>query len=120
MELTMAAQEDATPWDLPPSTNTSSHTPSSPTNTTVLHGRGYFSALGSVRRKPSRPDAPPTLSKSCSDKISLKQSTSLLSSISSLLISPDNIYIHSLILPSSQYSAVACTRAFSDSGRLAS
>ncbi|PBP20962.1 adenosine-deaminase domain-containing protein [Diplocarpon rosae] len=115
MELTMAAQQDSTPWDLP-STRTSNSLLA--TESTALHGRGYFSALGAVRRKPSRPDAPPTLSKSCSDKIALKQSTSLLSSITSLLISPSNAYIHSLILPSSQYSSVACTRAFSDSGRL--
>ncbi|KAH6710972.1 tRNA-specific adenosine deaminase [Leptodontidium sp. MPI-SDFR-AT-0119] len=116
MELTMAAQDDATPWDLP----SKIHTPDdlSPAEPEVLHGRGYFSALGSVRRKPSRPDAPPSLSKSCSDKIALKQSTSLLSSITSLLISPKNVYIHSLVLPSSQHSFTACARAFSDSGRL--
>jgi tRNA-specific adenosine deaminase 1 len=122
MELTMAAQEDSTPWDLPaPSTNISP-SPSSPTSggPRLLHGRGYFSALGSVRRKPSRPDAPPTLSKSCSDKLSLKQSTSLLSSLTSLLISPQNAYLTSLTLPSSQHSPTACTRAFSSSGRLQS
>ena len=117
MELTMAAQDDATPWDIP----SRSHTPGDSTlaEAEVLHGRGYFSALGSVRRKPSRPDAPPSLSKSCSDKIALKQSISLLNSVTSLLISPENVYIHSLVLPASQHSSVACTRAFSDSGRLA-
>ncbi|KAK2627124.1 hypothetical protein QTJ16_003090 [Diplocarpon rosae] len=115
MELTMAAQQDSTPWDLP-STGTSNSLLAK--ESTTLHGRGYFSALGAVRRKPSRPDAPPTLSKSCSDKIALKQSTSLLSSITSLIISPSNAYIHFLILPSSQYSSIACNRAFSDSGRL--
>jgi tRNA-specific adenosine deaminase 1 len=125
MELTMAAQEDSTPWDLPSVTaphasdsqDSISTLPPS-TDTPILHGRGYFSALGAVRRKPSRPDALATLSKSCSDKLSLKQSTSLLSSITSLLISPQNCYIHSLIIPSSQYSPIACTRAFSSTGRL--
>lgn len=117
MELTMAAQDDATPWEMP-HTNIPSPTISN-ANEPVLHGRSYFSALGLVRRKPARPDAPPTLSKSCSDKLTLKQSTSLLSSITSLLISPRNCYINSLILPSSQYSEVACKRAFSSSGRLA-
>lgn len=112
----MAAQDDATPWDLPSKIDTPGSI--SPAEPGMLHGRGYFSALGSVRRKPSRPDAPPSLSKSCSDKIALKQSTSLLSSVTSLLISPKSVYIHSLVLPSSQYSSVACTRAFSDSGRL--
>ncbi|EPE26452.1 adenosine-deaminase-containing protein [Glarea lozoyensis ATCC 20868] len=109
MELTMAAQEDATPW---------AKAESSLTEKPILHGRGYFSNLGVTRRKPSRPDAPPTLSKSCTDKIALKQSTSLLSSITSLMVSPENIYIHSLVLPHSQLSTVAVERAFSPSGRL--
>jgi tRNA-specific adenosine deaminase 1 len=135
MELTMAAQDDATPWDLPPVATSldSSVKPnvSSPPDPSMLgtqaiysaadsqlHGRGYFSVLGVVRRKPSRPDAPPTLSKSCSDKIALKECTSLLSSITSLLISPSNAYLSSLVLPESQYSQVGCTRAFSPNGRM--
>jgi tRNA-specific adenosine deaminase 1 len=120
MELTMAAQEDATPWTPPP---TSSPSPSESaicsTTQAPLHGRSYFSELGLVRRKPSRPDAPPTLSKSCSDKLSLKQCTSLLSSTTSLLISPSNIYIKTLVLPSSQLSITAVKRAFSSEGRMA-
>lgn len=125
MELTMAAQDDATPWDMPPVTAPSPVIPGDmldiPQDPDIpyLHGRSYFSALGLVRRKPSRPDAPPTLSKSCSDKIAVKQSTSLLSSITSLLISPQNCYIKSLVLPLSQHSDIACKRAFSASGRLA-
>ncbi|PMD60842.1 uncharacterized protein K444DRAFT_527647 [Hyaloscypha bicolor E] len=119
MELTMAAQEDSTPWETPALANIT--VPSaSPSQQSLLRGRGYFSALGQVRGKPSRPDAPQTLSKSCSDKLALKQSTSLLSSITSLLISPQNTYLTTLVLPSSQYSETACTRAFSSSGRLAS
>lgn len=81
-------------------------------------GRAYFSQLGIVRRKPARPDAPPTMSKSCSDKLALKQCTSLLSSLTSLFVDPENAYIHSLILPESQYSAAACRRAFSGEGRM--
>ncbi|KAE9380065.1 hypothetical protein N431DRAFT_432377 [Stipitochalara longipes BDJ] len=119
MELTMAAQEDSTPWELPTLSNNIPSPPSLSSQPSLLHGRGYFSALGQVRGKPSRPDAPPTLSKSCSDKLALKQSTSLLSSTTSLLISPQNAYLTSLVLPSSQYSERACTRAFSSSGRLA-
>jgi tRNA-specific adenosine deaminase 1 len=119
MELTMAAQEDSTPWEMPGLDKHDSKFTSSSAQPDLLHGRGYFSALGQVRGKPSRPDAPPTLSKSCSDKLALKQSTSLLSSITSLLISPQNAYLTSLVLPSPQYSETACTRAFSPSGRLA-
>jgi tRNA-specific adenosine deaminase 1 len=118
MELTIAAQEDSTPWEL--LSNNTSASASSSTQPSLLHGRRYFSALGQVRGKPSRPDAPPTLSKSCSDKLALKQATSLLSSTTSLLISPQKAYLTSLVLPASQFSETACTRAFSSSGRLAS
>jgi tRNA-specific adenosine deaminase 1 len=130
MELTMAAQEDSTPWALPTidvlgmqqtsisnSSAAQSLLTTAPTQTLV--GRGYFSHLGAVRRKPSRPDAPPTLSKSCSDKLAHTQCTSLLLSLTSILISPRNIYLTCLILPESQNLPSACSRAFSSSGRMA-
>ncbi|POR37565.1 Uncharacterized protein TPAR_02202 [Tolypocladium paradoxum] len=111
MELTMAAQDDASPWPAPtPSPTSNGETP--------LPGRAYFSHLGVVRRKPARGDAPPTLSKSCSDKLALKQCTSLLSSLASLLVDPARAYIDTLVLPASQHSAAACGRAFSGSGRM--
>ncbi|KAK3990301.1 putative tRNA-specific adenosine deaminase [Cladorrhinum sp. PSN332] len=104
MELTISAQTDPTPWELPSP---------SPSPSPQLLGRGHFSSLGIVRRKPARGDAPPTASKSCSDKIALKQCTSLLSSLTSLLISPaENVYLTSLILPESQYSETGCIRCF--------
>lgn len=112
MELTMAAQEDASPWQTPASAELGS------ADEKCLPGRAYFSQLGVVRRKPARGDAPPTLSKSCSDKLALKQCTSLLSSLTSLFIDPSNAYIHSIILPQSQYSAPGCRRAFSKAGRM--
>ncbi|KAI0975837.1 adenosine deaminase/editase [Xylaria arbuscula] len=119
MELTMASQEDATPWAIPAKGSPSPISPFTPHPSSLgpdalLLGRGYFSQLGIVRRKPSRGDAPPTLSKSCSDKLSLHQCTSLLSSPTSLLVSPEHAYISTLILPRSQYSASGCRRAFSD------
>ncbi|KAK5635781.1 hypothetical protein RRF57_011493 [Xylaria bambusicola] len=118
MELTMASQEDVTPWTIPivPQQEAFSIPSVVPTLTpdTLLPGRAYFSQLGIVRRKPSRGDAPSTLSKSCSDKLSLHQCTSLLSSPTSLLVSPEHVYISILILPTSQYSASGCKRAFSD------
>ncbi|KXH35286.1 adenosine-deaminase [Colletotrichum salicis] len=131
MELTMAAQEDASPWEVPPSTSSSTTSPAVTTSTPApdpgtttdkksapLPGRAYFSHLGIVRRKPARGDAPPTTSKSCSDKLALKQCTSLLASLTSLLIHPTNAYISSLILPESEYSATGCERAFSERGRM--
>jgi len=115
MELTMAAQADPTPWEI----NLPSALSSTQEQTPSLQGRSNFSLLGLVRRKPSRPDAPPTLSKSCSDKLSSYQFLSLLSSLTSLLLSPTSVYISSLVLPSSQYSTPGIKRAFSSSGRLA-
>ncbi|KAI8170516.1 tRNA-specific adenosine deaminase 1 [Colletotrichum sp. SAR 10_70] len=121
MELTMAAQEDASPWDEPsPSSATAPEQEAPRAETVTLPGRAYFSRLGVVRRKPARGDAPPTMSKSCSDKIALKQCTSLLSSLTSLLIYPGNAYLSCLILPETQYSAAGCERAFSARGRMAS
>lgn len=111
MELTMAAQDDASPWDLPP-------TASAVDAEGHLPGRAYFSQLGVVRRKPARGDAPPTLSKSCSDKLALKQCTSLLSSLTSLLVRPANAYIDTVVLPQARYSEEACRRAFSENGRM--
>jgi len=114
MELTMAAQEDASPWEVP-SPAAAESVSGTESN---LPGRAYFSQLGVVRRKPARGDAPPTLSKSCSDKLALKQCTSLLSSLTSLFINPANVYVDTLVLPRSQYSPTACERAFSAQGRM--
>jgi tRNA-specific adenosine deaminase 1 len=43
MELIMALQDDPTPWEVVPEENSDS-----------LQGRGYFSRLGIVRRKPCK------------------------------------------------------------------
>ncbi|PNS16337.1 Mitochondrial respiratory chain complexes assembly protein [Sphaceloma murrayae] len=113
MELVMSRQADATPW---PSTGSA---PSDDGTVQPMLGRGHFDQLGIVRRKPSRPDAPMTMSKSCSDKLAMKQVTSILCSLTSLLIAPDNAYLAALILPRDEYSETACRRAFGPSGRLA-
>ncbi|KAK7524067.1 adenosine-deaminase [Phyllosticta citriasiana] len=115
MELTMHAQEDATPWDLPPKSTETSDVDSTEE---PLRGRGYFSELGIVRRKPGRPDAPPTLSKSCTDKIAMKQCTSLLNAVTALLVSPKNAYLEALVLPDSQHVPDASERAFGPKGRM--
>jgi tRNA-specific adenosine deaminase 1 len=108
MELIMAAQNDATPWEVSPA----------PEVDTALKGRGSFAELGTVRRKPARPDAPPTLSKSCTDKLAMYQFTSILSSVTSLLVSPKRAYLATLTIPASQYEGSAVTRAFGHEGRL--
>lgn len=130
MELTIAAQDDAAPWESPLSQRmmekngfTSPPPEDDGTKSTtpdlLLLGRACFSYLGVVRRKPARSDAPPSLSKSCSDKLAAKQCTSLLSSVTSLLVVPENVYLTSVVLPESQYSATAVERCFSPEGRMA-
>ncbi|KAF2738826.1 hypothetical protein EJ04DRAFT_485787 [Polyplosphaeria fusca] len=126
MELVMDAQQDATPWTSAPPTIApealdnvlEGAVDDGSTATQALRGRSNFSYLGAVRLKPSRPDAPPTVSKSCTDKLALKQCTSLLSSVTASLISPQNAYLTSLVLPQSQYVETACRRAFSREGRM--
>ena len=44
MEIIMAAQADATPWPTEPNSDGN--------DKSVMHGRGFFSELGVVRRKP--------------------------------------------------------------------
>lgn len=105
MELTMRSQPDDTPWTLQPPAD-------------EMLGRGNFDRLGVVRRKPARPDAQMTLSKSCSDKLALKQATSLLSGITTLIVHPGNAYLDVLILPDADYVEGAIQRAFSRQGRM--
>lgn len=121
----MAAQEDPTPWTVPPkpdlkAVTTTSTDISPPPDTTapstdLLDGRAHFSLLGVVRRKPARADAESTRSKSCSDKLTLRQVTSLLSYPATLLIAPTkSAYLAGLVLPEEEISRVACERAFGD------
>ncbi|PGH04857.1 hypothetical protein AJ80_08466 [Polytolypa hystricis UAMH7299] len=120
MELCMAAQDDPTPWAVPPSSTECTESGGDPAGS-LLDGRGYFSILGVVRRKPSRADAESTLSKSCSDKLAAKQVTSLLSFTTSLLVAPtSNAYISRLLLPEEEVSQAGCERAFGSgtTGRL--
>ncbi|KAL8773025.1 MAG: hypothetical protein Q9209_002045 [Squamulea sp. 1 TL-2023] len=112
MELLMEAQVDATPWPIDQLHPATEKLPG------LLRGRESFAELGIVRRKPARADSPQTLSKSCSDKLALKQCTSLLSSCTSLLVNPANVYLETLILPKSQLVQNACERSFGPAGRM--
>ncbi|KAF8476852.1 hypothetical protein BDZ91DRAFT_778076, partial [Kalaharituber pfeilii] len=120
MELTILSQPDPTPWaPPPPSPESTLPSTSIPSPLPLLRGRGYFSHLGTLRTKPGRPDSPPSLSKSCSDKLSLKTFLSTLSTPTSYLIAPlAPAYISTLILPHTEYSYTGCARAFGVSGRL--
>ena len=108
MELTMASQQDATPW--------SHAAPSSKPEDMI--GRGHFDRLGVVRRKPARPDAPVTMSKSCSDKLALKQVTGLLNGTVAKLVRVDGCYLRTLVMPDSETVDDAVKRAFGKDGRM--
>jgi tRNA-specific adenosine deaminase 1 len=85
----------------------------------LLHGRAFFSLKGIVRRKPGRADAPPTLSKSCSDKLAMKQCTGLLSGLTALLVAPTaNTYLTSFVLPAHVVVDESVERAFGAEGRM--
>lgn len=118
----MAAQEDPTPWELPPpapAAPTSNYTDTKSDMQDALIGRAHFQLLGVVRRKPARTDAESTRSKSCSDKLALRQVSSLLCHDTSLLIAPTaNVYLAGVILPEEEISRVACERAFGAGGRM--
>ncbi|BCS10378.1 hypothetical protein ALUC_31195A [Aspergillus luchuensis] len=109
MELTMAAQDDPTPWEITPSEEEAD----------LLSGRANFSQLGIVRRKPARADAPSTKSKSCSDKLALRQVSSLLSRGMSLLVAvTENAYLAGLVMPREEVSETGCVRAWGVEGRM--
>ncbi|KAJ5973677.1 hypothetical protein N7481_010887 [Penicillium waksmanii] len=115
MELCMASQEDATPWEV------MQEKASNPEESEgeMLDGRAHFSLLGVVRRKPARMDAESTRSKSCSDKLALRQVSSLLSCETSRLVAPtESAYLAGLILPEDEISQSGCERSFGESGRM--
>lgn len=84
-----------------------------------LQGRGHFSMLGFVRRKPARADAEPSNSKSCTDKLAIKQFLSIIAFPNDLFIEKtDNAYIRTLIVYPDQYNETGYRRAFGPEGRL--
>lgn len=69
-----------------------------PTITTILRGRLNYSRRRIVRTKPGRFDSKITLSKSCSDKLCIKQAVSVLNCITwSLMAEP--VYLKYLVCP---------------------
>lgn len=77
---------------------------------TALRGRAHFDRLGVVRTKPGRADSDVTLSKSCSDKLCLKQWTGVLNCATSLHVEP--VYLLYLVLDSAKFSAADFDRCF--------
>ncbi|KAG7722420.1 hypothetical protein KL949_000526 [Ogataea haglerorum] len=79
----------------------------------IFRGRNGLNMLGRVRTKPGRKDSPISYSKSCSDKLCLKQFTSMLSSLVYDLVD-DPPYLSFLVLPKEKINTTALERCFRD------
>lgn len=77
----------------------------------LIRGRRNFDQVGMVRTKPGRADSIITLSKSCSDKLCLRQLTGITSSITSLLFR-ENIYLDYLVLQEDKFNQRDIDRCF--------
>lgn len=65
----------------------------------TVRGRDHVFNVGLVRTKPGRRDSPITYSKSCTDKLALRQCTSLLlGPVAKRLIDPANVYLSTLVV----------------------
>lgn len=80
---------------------------------TVLRGRANFDQLGKVRTKPGRADSLISLSKSCSDKLCMKQLIGINNCFTSYFMK-DPIFIDYLVLPQSKACESDLTRCFYD------
>ncbi|QPG75866.1 hypothetical protein FOA43_003252 [Brettanomyces nanus] len=81
-----------------------------------LRGRAFFGAVGKVRTKPGRIDSPISYSKSCSDKLCMKQFTGILNSTTYDLIEEGEarrqMYLKYLVLPEKRIRVKGIERCF--------
>lgn len=80
-------------------------------DSSVLRGRSYFGKRGQVRTKPGRGDSLLSLSKSCSDKLCLRQYLGITNAITSRLF-PQGVYLDYLILPREKCNNLDLERCF--------
>ncbi|CUM65368.1 uncharacterized protein PRCAT00003004001 [Priceomyces carsonii] len=99
---------DSTPWELDARKRQKLSS-----NGSILRGRSHLDQLGIVRTKPGRSDSVITLSKSCSDKLCIKQLVGITNSFTSLLF-PENIFLDYLVLPESKYDRSDFDRCFKE------
>lgn len=78
----------------------------------IIRGRFNYKLKGRIRTKPGRRDSPLSLSKSCSDKLTLMQCKSLLNGLNSEIIELDGFYLNYLILPTDKYNQESFERCF--------
>lgn len=112
MSATEAAGRDITPW---PTTTAEQDISASQ----LPPGRGCFSNLGALRRKPARADAEISMSKSCTDKLMLKQFTGLLGCPARSFIEPtEEAFLKRMVVYEDRWNSNGYTRAFGAKGRL--
>lgn len=107
MDILVRSSSDAHPW---PEENI---VPGS-----LPLGRGHFSLLGHLRRKPARADAEVSMSKSCTDKLMLSQFLGLLRFPLYMLMDGRECKLTRLIVYEEEYDEVGYERAFGPKGRL--
>ncbi|SCW02945.1 LAFE_0F17744g1_1 [Lachancea fermentati] len=83
-------------------------------NRTLLRGRSNYKKKGFVRTKPGRKDSKITLSKSCSDKLCIRQMTSILNSLTwDLIVEP--AFLKYIVIPNlSQSAEIGLRRSFKE------
>ncbi|KAL6950235.1 hypothetical protein ACO0QE_000911 [Hanseniaspora vineae] len=88
-----------------------------PSVKTVLRGRFNYSRKGIVRTKPGRADSNTSLSKSCSDKLCMKQVTSLNNAITYFLLDSP-VYLSGIVIPNLNDSKIkALKKSFQRPGK---
>ncbi|EGV63842.1 tRNA-specific adenosine deaminase [Yamadazyma tenuis] len=105
-----AKTSNNTPWEIPQEDGAGYKRRK--TKTEMVRGRNHFDQLGIVRTKPGRSDSVKTLSKSCSDKICLKQLVGLNNSITSQFYEP--VYLDFLVLHKTKYHEPDIRRCFDE------
>lgn len=83
-----------------------------PKRAKIVRGRANMDLVGIVRTKPGRADSIPTYSKSCSDKLCLKQFTGVLNSVTSYFVHP--IFLSGLVIRQDKYREDDFRRCFSE------
>lgn len=89
-------ENDAVPWDMQDMQDNN-----------TIRGRSNYTQVGKVRTKPGRKDSPVSLSKSCSDKLTVACIKGILNSTVQDLFQ-DQIFLTSIILPEITESVIRC------------
>ncbi|KAK6455893.1 adenosine deaminase/editase [Scheffersomyces xylosifermentans] len=113
MQHLVTEKEDSSPWvdEKEPSSKRQKVDGQQESKIDISRGRGNFGKLGIVRTKPGRSDSQITLSKSCSDKLCIKQLLGITNSFSSVLF-PEGVFLDYMILQRKKYHEVDMKRCF--------